>query len=223
MSVWVCVCAEYVYVIVCMCMSAYVSVCRYTVCMSMHVYVYKFMQVVCDGICVCMYACMYACMYVCLHVCMPACMYACMYVCLHACVHILLYIRENIVTAHMSPYACAVYLLSTSPSKCQKHHKQFPENPTKSLCLSVPPWAMLRSCQTETQWTRRRSGRHRPCLVTWKDRSRVVSNLRMVEERGRKYTRLTRLTEVNLVSTVSTCDTYIKCHHYGASDSPHAV
>ena len=173
--VWVCVCVQ------CMCMSLCVCVCQ-------RMYLYVGIQYVCP--CMCMYTSSASGMwwYVCMHVCMPACMYAWMYVCLHACVHILLYIRENIVTAHMSPYACAVYLLSTSPLKCQKRHKQFPENPTKSLCLSVPPWAMLRSCQTETQWTRRRSGRHRRCLVTWKDRSRVVSNLRMVEERGRKYT-----------------------------------
>ena len=172
-----CMCAVYVYVIVCMCMSAYVSVCRYTVCMSMHVTLSKFMQVVCDGTIMCVYVC------VCMHVCMPACMYACMHVCI--------FIRENIVTAHMSPYACAVSLnfplemSKTSQTVPRKSHKIY-----VSLCVSL---CLLGRCFGAVRPKRSGLGGGRGGIARALSHERTgpewFSDLRMVEERGRKYTR----------------------------------
>ena len=118
----VCVCAVYVYVIVCMCMSAYVSVCRYTVCMSMHVYVYKFSKWY-VMVCVCV------CMYVCLHVCMPACM--CAYTFIHS--------GKYCDRTHVSICLCCVSSLNF-PLEMSKTSQTVPRKSYKisvSLCASL--------------------------------------------------------------------------------------
>ena len=208
----VCVCAVYVYVIVCMCMSVYVSVCRYTVCMSMHVYVYKFSKWY-VMVCVCV------CMYVCLHVCMPACMYACMHVCIY------FYTFGKILWPHTCLHMPVLCIFSQLPPWNVKNVTNSSQKILQNLCVSL---CLLGRCFGAVRPKLSGLGGGRGGIAGALSHERTGPEWFPIFEWSRKeaentLTRLTRLTEVNLVSTVSTCDTYIRCHHYGASDSPHAV